>query len=131
MADKCVACVRASKDPKTHTDDLHHAELLRVNGRCAQLGFDLESAQSLNEDLKARLLAAERERDEYKLAATSKIEALVLAISRRDALAETFGPLMNEADWHVEGCDCAGCKWFERARAALRALKADNPRGGA
>jgi hypothetical protein len=58
MADKCVACVRASKDPKTHTDDLHHAELLRVNGRCAQLGFDLESAQSLNEDLKTRLLAA-------------------------------------------------------------------------
>jgi hypothetical protein len=80
-----------------------------------------------HKDMEARLLAAERERDEYKLAATSKIEALVLAISRRDALAETFGPLMNEADWHVEGCDCAGCKWFERARAALQALRADTP----
>jgi hypothetical protein len=66
MADECVACVRAEKEPKTHTDDFHHAELLRVNGRCAQLGFDLESAQSLNEEshiliahLKSRLLAAE------------------------------------------------------------------------
>lgn len=34
-------------------------------------------------------------------------------------LRALFGPLMDEADWHVEGCDCAGCVWFARARAAL------------
>jgi hypothetical protein len=92
-------------------------------------------------DLHARLLAAERERDEAVLNAHSYasqiLEAQVAANeaeAQRDALAETFGPLMNEADWHVEGCDCAGCKWFERARAALQSLKADRPptetRGG-
>jgi hypothetical protein len=34
-------------------------------------------------------------------------------------LRALFGPLMDEADWHVEGCDCAGCVWFARARAVL------------
>ena len=34
-------------------------------------------------------------------------------------LRALFGPLMDEADWHVEGCDCAGCVWFEKARSAL------------
>jgi hypothetical protein len=57
--------------------------------------------------LKSRLLAAERERDEYKLAATSKIEALVLAISQRDALAEALNRALACLEGmrkHLEKC---------------------------
>jgi len=34
-------------------------------------------------------------------------------------LRALFGPLMDEADWHMEWCDCVGCVWFKKARAAL------------
>ena len=34
-------------------------------------------------------------------------------------LRALLDPLMDGADWHVEGCACSGCVWFARARAAL------------
>jgi hypothetical protein len=37
-----------------------------------------------------------------------------------DELRATFGSLMDEADWHVESCDCAGCQWFAEARRVLK-----------
>jgi predicted nuclease with TOPRIM domain len=127
MADKCVACVRASKDPKTHTDDLHHAELLRVNGRCAQLGFDLESAQSLNEDLKTRLLAAERELNALRDRFMDAEREHAKLSDQRNALAAALRSIVNRFRY-------VDSQWIVDARAALQALKADNPptetRGG-
>ena len=34
-------------------------------------------------------------------------------------LRAVFGPLLDEAGWHMVGCACVGCVWFARARAAL------------
>ena len=39
-------------------------------------------------------------------------------------LRAVFGPLLDEAGWHMVGCACVGCVWFARARAALA------PKGG-
>jgi hypothetical protein len=41
------------------------------------------------------------------------------ARAKVEKLRGVFGPLMDEADWHSEGCDCAGCAWFEKAREVL------------
>ena len=62
-------------------------------------------------------------------AAMLNFDALDLVVSHHALLAAKLaeiaelralvGPFMNEADWHMEACDCAGCVWFEKARAAL------------
>ena len=45
--------------------------------------------------------------------------ALAAKLAEIAELRALVGPFMNEADWHMEACDCAGCVWFEKARAAL------------
>jgi hypothetical protein len=45
-----------------------------------------------------------------------------------DSFKQMFGPLMDEADWHEERCDCAGCQWFQKARALLRSTSAPEVR---
>ena len=62
-------------------------------------------------------------------AAMLNFDALDLVVSHhalliaKDAevaeLRALLSPLMDGADWHVEGCACSGCVWFARARAAL------------
>lgn len=58
----------------------------------------------------------------YRLMWAEQKERAEKAERERDALKQIFGPLLDEADWHAEGCDCAGCVWFEKARHLLQLI---------
>jgi hypothetical protein len=79
----------------------------------------------------ARLLAAERARDElrrqrdfFKKEADEEATACERVLAQRNALAAALRSIVNRFRY-------VDSQWIVDARAALQSLKADNPRGGA